>query len=200
MIIIFDILELVYTIDYSNYDVKFTKIHGIFIILGSLLVFPILLLDDALAEAVPDWVKNIAKWYGEDQISEDEFLNAIKYLIQSGIIEIPEMDDNEVQDDSSNLAVKAEIIMPNGNAEQSNTGFFIPLHLQVKVGTTVVWINDDNVLHTVQSQDADGNPSGLFNSDVLTTGERFAFKFDETGTYNYYCTLHPWRVGEIKVV
>ena len=176
-----------------------TRTHGIFIILVSMLVFPVLLIDNVKAESVPDWVKNIAKWYGNNEISENEFLNAIKFLIDSGIIEIPETEEN-IMDDSSDTPKTAEIIMPNGNAEQSNTGFFIPLHLEVKVGTTVVWVNDDNVLHTVQSQDLDGNPTGLFNSNVLNTGERFAFKFEESGTYNYFCTLHPWRVGEVSVV
>lgn len=176
-----------------------TRTHGIFVILTSMLILPFLLIDNVTAESVPDWVKNIAKWYGNDEISENEFLNAIKFLIDSGIIEIPETEENIV-DESSDAPNTAEIIMPNGNAEQSNTGFFIPLHLQVKVGTTVVWVNDDNVLHTVQSQDLDGNPTGVFNSNVLNTGERFAFKFEESGAYNYFCTLHPWRVGEVSVV
>ena len=139
---------------------KFNRFHAFFVIIVSLLIFPILLTDSAKAALVPDWVKNTAKWYGDDQITESEFLNAIKFLIQSGIIEIPETDDEAKLDSEQSLS--AEIIMPNGNAEQSNTGFFIPLHLQVTVGTTVVWINDDNVLHTIQSQDDEGKPTGLF--------------------------------------
>jgi len=35
---------------------------------------------------IPDWVKNIFLWYGQDQISEDELLNAIKYLINEKIL------------------------------------------------------------------------------------------------------------------
>jgi len=35
---------------------------------------------------IPDWVKNIFLWYGQDQIGEDELLNAIKYLINEGIL------------------------------------------------------------------------------------------------------------------
>lgn len=169
-------------------------------VLALLLILPILLTDNVKAESIPDWVKNIAKMYGDNLISENEFLNAIKFLIQNGIIEISEDKKDELITDSSNLPLTAEITIPNGSAEQSNTGYFIPLHLQVKIGTTVVWINDDNVLHTVQSQDESGSPTGVFNSNVLTTGERFAFKFDESGTYNYYCTLHPWRVGQVSVI
>lgn len=156
-----------------------------------------MLSDNVNAELIPDWIKKLAKFYGDDQISETEFLNAIKFLIQSGIIEIPEEDKIDSTQDSP---LTAEIIIPNGNAMQSNVGFFIPLNLQVKIGTTVVWINNDNVLHTVQSQDLEGNPTGLFNSNVLKTGEDFRYKFEESGAYAYFCTLHPWRVGTISVI
>lgn len=40
----------------------------------------------ASAEQVPSWVKNTAKWYGEGKISENEFLNAIRFLVNNGII------------------------------------------------------------------------------------------------------------------
>ena len=37
---------------------------------------------------VPDWVRNIFIWYGEEEISEDELLNAIKFLVSQGIIKV----------------------------------------------------------------------------------------------------------------
>lgn len=42
--------------------------------------------NEVFAESIPDWVKNIFGWYAQDQVSEDELLNAIKYLIKSGIL------------------------------------------------------------------------------------------------------------------
>ena len=39
-------------------------------------------------QKIPDWVKNIFMWYSQDQISEDEVLNAIKFLINQGIIDL----------------------------------------------------------------------------------------------------------------
>jgi len=38
------------------------------------------------ANSIPDWVKNIFLWYGQDKVSEDELLDAIKYLINEGIL------------------------------------------------------------------------------------------------------------------
>ena len=37
---------------------------------------------------VPAWVKNTAKWFGEDKISEKEFVSAIEYLIKKNIIKL----------------------------------------------------------------------------------------------------------------
>ena len=39
-------------------------------------------------QKIPDWVKNIFTWYSQDQISEDEVLNAIKFLINQGITDL----------------------------------------------------------------------------------------------------------------
>ncbi|MFY9301393.1 MAG: plastocyanin/azurin family copper-binding protein [Candidatus Nitrosotenuis sp.] len=144
------------------------------------------------AQLIPDWIKNTAKWYGEGKISETEFLNAIKYLIDNNIIVL------EPKPQTSKQAT-ANIIIPNGNAETGNVGFYIPLNLEVSRGTTVIWINDDNIQHTVVSQDEKGNVIPLFNSKALKTGERFAHKFNEAGTYHYFCTIHPWRVGLVTV-
>ena len=46
------------------------------------------MVQQGFAESVPSWIKNTAKWYGEGKISEIEFLNAIKYLINNKILNI----------------------------------------------------------------------------------------------------------------
>ena len=146
------------------------------------------------AQSVPDWIKNTALWYGEGEITETEFLNAIKFLIENDIIVI-----EIVEPEPDPQPKTMNVIIPNGNSDMGNAGLFIPLNAQVSVGTTVVWINDDAVPHTIQSQDEQGNVIGLFNSGILNTGDRFPHTFDESGVYNYFCTLHPWRVGLVTV-
>lgn len=145
----------------------------------------------AAGNLVPEWVKNTAQWYGEGKISETEFLNAIKYLIDNNIILLERVPESK--------ATVANIVIPNGNSQVGNMGFYIPLSLEVSRKTTVVWINDDNIEHTVVSQDAEGNVIPLFNSKGLKTGERFIHKFDEPGVYHYFCSIHPWRVGVVTV-
>ena len=167
------------------------KVIAVFSVLslGLLVFYPI-----ASAESIPPWIKNTALWYGEDSISETEFLNAIKFLIENGLIEIEDGTGDVV---SANLT--SSVLIPNGNYDIASTGFYIPLNLEVSPGTTVEWTNDDSVPHTIQSQDEKGQIIGLFNSAPLQTGEKFEYTFDESGLYNYYCSFHPWRVGLITL-
>jgi len=160
------------------------------LLLGSMIFY-----STASAESIPPWIKNTALWYGEGSISETEFLSAIKFLIENDLIDLEEVETEGIV--SENLT--SSVLIPNGNFDIANTGFYMPLNLEVTPGTTVVWINDDSVPHTIQSQDEQGNIIGLFNSAPLMTGETFENTFNETGVYNYYCSLHPWRVGIITV-
>ncbi|MEO9278075.1 MAG: plastocyanin/azurin family copper-binding protein [Nitrososphaera sp.] len=98
-----------------------------------------------------------------------------------------------------NVANNAEVLIPNGNSAQANTGFFLPLNLEIMRGTIVTWQNQDNIGHTVQSQDEHGNVIPLFNSGLLHTGDTFSYKFDKPGVYHYFCTIHPWRIGIVTV-
>lgn len=50
------------------------------------------------AESVPLWVKNTAMWFGEDMISEQEFLDSIKFLIENNIITIDKIKDKVITD------------------------------------------------------------------------------------------------------
>src|SRR5215472_1787739 len=70
---------------------------------------------------------------------------------------------------------------------------FAPQRVTVKAGTTVIWINDDDVPHTVASS------SKFFKSKALDTKDKFSFTFTTPGTYEYFCSLHPHMTGAIVV-
>ena len=146
----------------------------------------------ASAQSVPDWIKNTALWYGEGIVSEAEFLNMIKFLIENEVIVV------EVSEPVPQVT-NAEIFIPNGNFDVTGAGFYSPLNLEIPAGTTVTWINDDSVPHNIQSIGEKGKVIQLFNSPPLNTGDRFEFTFEELGIYNYFCSFHPWRVGVVTV-
>ena len=57
-------------------------------IIASLLVLSVFVLvtPSAFAENVPEWVKNTAGWWADDKISEEEFVNAIEFLVKENIM------------------------------------------------------------------------------------------------------------------
>ena len=67
-----------------------------------------------------------------------------------------------------------------------------------KIGETVSWKNKDSAFHSVTSGYYE-NPDGLFDSGHIDPDEKFSYTFTEPGVYSYYCTLHPWMNGMIKV-
>ena len=158
------------------------------------IVFSMLLISTSTADAelIPEWVKKTVLWYGQGLVSESEFINSIKFLIDEKIIVLYNEEDNTDM-------VKATIIIPNGNFDVSSKGFYLPLNLEAQTHTTVTWVNEDSVPHNIQSQDKFGKVSDVFNSPPLNTGERFEFAFEESGVYNYYCSFHPWRVGIVTI-
>lgn len=66
-----------------------------------------------------------------------------------------------------------------------------PAEITIKSGETITWINKDRVKHTATGDSFD---SGLFGKD-----ESFQQQFDETGTYDYICTPHPYMKGKVIV-
>ena len=72
---------------------------------------------------------------------------------------------------------------------------FGPAAITVGVGSTVTWINRDDIPHTVVSTD---DPKA-FKSKVLDTDEKFSFTFTRAGTFPYFCSIHPKMTGKVIV-
>ena len=70
---------------------------------------------------------------------------------------------------------------------------FGPKELTVPVGTTVKWVNHDDIPHTVANKDK------VFRSKALDTDDSYSFTFASAGTFDYFCGLHPYMVGKIIV-
>ncbi len=71
---------------------------------------------------------------------------------------------------------------------------FAPQTLTVPVGTTVTWVNQDDVPHTIVSTDGKD-----IKSPVLDTDQKFTHTFAQAGTYDYYCSIHPKMTGKVIV-
>ncbi len=75
------------------------------------------------------------------------------------------------------------------------TAKYQPANIEVPVGTTVTWTNNDNVGHTVTFR------NGMKDSGVLLAGGAgtFSYTFASKGIFPYYCTIHPSMHGVVTV-
>ena len=77
---------------------------------------------------------------------------------------------------------------------------FIPASVTVPKGTTVTWTNQDSAPHTIVS---DATPlfslGAIFTSASLGQGQKFSFTFNNEGTFEYHCGIHPFMKGTITV-
>ncbi|MHB8545323.1 MAG: cupredoxin domain-containing protein [Nitrosotalea sp.] len=78
---------------------------------------------------------------------------------------------------------------------------FSPNPLNVAPGTTVTWKNTDTVSHYVTSGQPSDNTTGtVFDSgNLIKPGSTYQFTFANAGTYDYFCTVHPWMTGQVIV-
>ena len=70
---------------------------------------------------------------------------------------------------------------------------FEPAQLTVKVGTTITWVNEDDIPHTVVAT------GKAFRSKALDTDDKFSFTFAAPGSYEYFCSLHPHMKAMVTV-
>ena len=70
---------------------------------------------------------------------------------------------------------------------------FVPQRVTIKPGTTVTWVNDDDIPHAIAATGKE------FRSKVLDTNDKYSFTFTTAGTFEYFCSLHPHMTGTIVV-
>jgi len=112
-----------------------------------------------------------------------------------------ELVDSSIKFQDNNVENIATVIMPTKSSrpgcDETNT-CFIPSKISIRQGESVTWLNEDAAFHSVTSGTYE-NPNGMFDSRYLDPNESFTVKFEESGTFDYFCTLHPWMNGKVIV-
>jgi plastocyanin len=100
---------------------------------------------------------------------------------------------------------KIQVSIVSGATFLTDTAYN-PNPIEVNVGQTVLWTNDDFSFHTVTSGKAgDTNSGSVFDSGLAgptalaSTGKTYEYTFESAGEYPYYCILHPGMVGKVIV-
>ena len=97
--------------------------------------------------------------------------------------------------------MKADVVIPT---KVSRPGCdiedicYLPSKIIVEKGGSVTWLNEDSAFHTVTSGFY-GEPTELFDSGYLDPYQYYTLSFDEIGTFDYLCELHPWMFAHVIV-
>jgi len=93
---------------------------------------------------------------------------------------------------TSSVSANTQTAAASPNVTIDNFSFG-PAALTVSAGTTVTWINRDDIPHTVVSTE------NAFKSKAVDTDEKFSYTFAKPGTYAYFCSIHPKMTGKVVV-
>ena len=192
-------------------------------------IFAISILEDSVIEGNPDYDPDaaivtqghIVEWTNADSVAHT-VTSAVDFgetfdssLMNAGEVFTLDTNNLEVGDYEylcivhpwmvATLVIEAakeptKIVIPEGAAiPEEGQIFYDPEIIDVTVGTTILWENVDSTMHTATSGNPDSGADGVFDSDILSTGDTFEFTFTDAGNYEYYCILHPWMVGTVNV-
>ena len=141
---------------------------------------------------------------------EEERAKAIAaQLTGSSSIQLEETAEQEVELSAPTVPVpqatgsmSVDVSIPTGTSipgcEDTNE-CWLPAEISVGVGGTVLWHNTDTVAHTVTSGSPTDGPDGTFDSSLFMAGATFEVTFDDSGSYDYFCMVHPWMQGNVQV-
>jgi plastocyanin len=112
------------------------------------------------------------------------------YVLSSNMNMGVEGSGNSIQQSAASIPSDSTVVKIVANAGSNS---FSPNPVEIKVGETVTWINDNSGRHTLTSKDV------VFDSGMMGKGQSFSFTFDKAGEYPYFCEPHPNMVGTVVV-
>jgi plastocyanin len=103
--------------------------------------------------------------------------------------------------DEQTMTITGDVVMPSKVSRpgcEEIDRCYIPSNIVIEKGKQVTWVNEDSAFHSVTSGFYE-TPTELFDSGHLDPYETYTLTFDESGTFDYFCTLHPWMKGQVIV-
>ncbi len=136
-----------------------------------------------------------------EEKSIEEIVIKEEIVMEEETVMEEKIEEPEAEPEPETLPMTLTVSIPDGvgvpGCEETNE-CYLPYEVSVAVGATVTWSNDDTAAHTVTS----GNfpeDDGLFDSSIFMSGSTFETTFNDAGTFDYYCFVHPWMAGIVNV-
>lgn len=162
--------------------------------------------ESATSSAVPapgfeDVPEMIVREQPELEAQEQEFTISLEEELSVAEAKIKQSQSEASE--AQALPESAEVTIPEGSGVpgcEETSECFIPNEVAIAAGGQVIWNNDDTAAHTVTSGTPTDGPDGMFDSSLFMSRTLFSQTFDEAGTYDYFCMVHPWMTGKVTVV
>ncbi len=143
----------------------------------------------------------IVDMYFKDPGGENPFVSHAFAYMQKGAMGVFQVENGTggTVTETTTMAQSGPVVsIPSGAGMQMVSGgmYYSPQTITVYLGinSTVTWVNNDSVPHTVTATD------GSFSSGNLNAGQSWSYTFTTPGTYTYYCAYHSWMTGTIVVM
>lgn len=92
-----------------------------------------------------------------------------------------------------------EVSIISGSSDPTNENFYDPTGVSINVGDKVTWVNNDISIHNLASGTPEEGPTDEFESEIIPARGTFEQIFNNAGSIDYYCTIHPWMTGLVTV-
>lgn len=129
-------------------------------------------------------------------------VSIIAFAVIGAVMMLYQTADLQPMNDSpENENVAVDIVMPTKVSRpgcEETDSCYVPATITVKVGQPVTWLNEDSAFHSVTSGTYD-IPTDDFDSGYMDPYQSFTLTFEQAGTVDYFCTLHPWMAGRVVV-
>jgi plastocyanin len=140
-----------------------------------------------------------------DQAEGKEVKPAVKVVkpavkVVEPAVKVVEPAVEETEESSGPQTVSVDI--PSGTSVpgcETTNECWTPSSVTINAGDSVEWTNSDTAAHTVTGGLPADGPSGVFDSSLVLGGTQYSFTFEEAGSYDYFCMVHPWMVGSVQV-
>ena len=127
-------------------------------------------------------------------------------ILAVGLLSLAACGTGASSSDTTQDAPESSNAATSGDVVEMRLIAYRPAELDVSAGTTVIWKQQDAGFHTVTSgtvvkgATVKTSPDGKFDSGQLAKGKEFTHTFDETGTFTYFCQIHPGTMnGQVTV-
>ena len=97
------------------------------------------------------------------------------------------------------MAVTIEPVAGSGAPGCEATECYTPSTATISTGGTVTFSNTDTAPHTATSGSATDGPDGVFDTSLIMANASYDVTLSDSGTYTYFCMVHPWMEGTVIV-